>query len=92
MVNQNRGNRMYWGLEVNNILCMTWIFLHEETVDKQKAISLSFPRGHSSYINCVGVFDTFVVTGSADSTIRKWDMTSCECLFVYEGHKARIQK
>ena len=24
MVNQNRGNRMYWGLEVNNILCMTF--------------------------------------------------------------------
>jgi len=49
-------------------------------------------RGHSSYINCVGTHDTFVITGSADSTIRKWDMTTCECLFVYEGHKSRIQK
>merc|ERR550532_855376 len=28
----------------------------------------------------------------ADSTIRKWDMTTCECLFVYEGHTSRIQK
>ena len=34
----------------------------------------------------------FVITGSADSTLRKWDMTTCECLFVYEGHTARIQK
>jgi len=49
-------------------------------------------RGHSSYINCVGVHDTFVITGGADSTIRKWDMTTCECLFVYEGHTSRIQK
>ncbi len=49
-------------------------------------------RGHSSYINAVAVYDTFVVTGSADCTIRRWDMTTCECLFVYEGHTARIQK
>eukprot|EP00090_Calanus_glacialis_P013359 TRINITY_DN219_c0_g1_i1.p1 TRINITY_DN219_c0_g1~~TRINITY_DN219_c0_g1_i1.p1 ORF type:complete len:490 (-),score=146.83 TRINITY_DN219_c0_g1_i1:545-2014(-) len=49
-------------------------------------------KGHSSYINCVGVHDTFVITGGADSTIRKWDMTTCECLFVYEGHTSRIQK
>lgn len=49
-------------------------------------------RGHSSYINCVAVQDTFVITGGADSTIRKWDMTTCECLFVYEGHTSRIQK
>ena len=50
------------------------------------------PRGHSSYINCVAVQDTYVITGGADSTIRKWDMTTCECLFVYEGHSSRIQK
>lgn len=49
-------------------------------------------RGHSSYINCVAVQDTYVITGGADSTIRKWDMTTCECLFVYEGHTSRIQK
>ena len=51
-----------------------------------------FSRGHSSYINAVAVVDMFVITGSADSTLRKWDMTTCECLFVYEGHTARIQK
>jgi len=49
-------------------------------------------KGHSSYINCVAVQDTYVITGGADSTIRKWDMTTCECLFVYEGHSSRIQK
>ena len=40
----------------------------------------------------MGTHDTFVITGGADSTIRKWDMTTCECLFVYEGHTSRIQK
>ena len=49
-------------------------------------------RGHSSYINAVAVLETYVVTGSADCTIRRWDMATCECLFVYEGHTARIQK
>lgn len=49
-------------------------------------------KGHSSYINCVDVVDIYVVTGSADCTIRKWDMTTCDCIFVYEGHTARIQK
>jgi len=40
----------------------------------------------------VAVVDIYVITGSADSTLRKWDMTTCECLFVYEGHTARVQK
>ena len=40
----------------------------------------------------LAVYDTFVITGSADSSVRKWDMTTCECLFVYEGHTARVQK
>ena len=55
-------------------------------------VNFTFFRGHSSYINCVAVCDTFVVTGSADTTVRKWDMTTCECLFVYEGHTGRVQK
>ena len=55
-------------------------------------VNFGFFRGHSSYINCVAVCDTFVVTGSADTTVRKWDMTTCECLFVYEGHTGRVQK
>ncbi|XP_037090236.1 WD repeat-containing protein 86-like [Pollicipes pollicipes] len=49
-------------------------------------------EGHTSYITCVASCDTFVVTGSADSTIKKWDMTSCDCLFTYEGHESRISR
>lgn len=61
-------------------------------VTQKVYFTLLHVRGHSSYINCVAVQDTFVITGGADSTIRKWDMTTCECLFVYEGHTSRIQK
>jgi WD40 repeat protein len=54
-------------------------------------------QGHASYINAVAIVERpnapcVVLTGSADSTIRKWDVTKCECLFVYEGHTARVQK
>lgn len=38
------------------------------------ALQIQWPpyfRGHSSYINCVAMHDTFVITGGADSTIRK---------------------
>ena len=58
--------------------------------------------GHSSYVNAVTIVsDTgeeglvggaVVLTGSADCTIRKWCAATCECLFVYEGHNARIMK
>ncbi len=36
--------------------------------------------------------DAIVLTGAADNTIRKWSAYTCECLFVYEGHNARIMK
>jgi WD40 repeat protein len=38
----------------------------------------------------VATHDTFVLTGSADDTIRKWDMSTCECLEIYEGHTSRV--
>eukprot|EP00095_Tigriopus_kingsejongensis_P008984 maker-scaffold1944_size24254-snap-gene-0.5 protein:Tk08984 transcript:maker-scaffold1944_size24254-snap-gene-0.5-mRNA-1 annotation:"hypothetical protein CAPTEDRAFT_115707" len=49
-------------------------------------------EGHERYITCVSVLDHFVYTGSADGTIRKWDLISCECLFVYQGHNSKIHK
>lgn len=44
-----------------------------------------FSRGHTSYITCICVHDTFVITGSADNTVRKWDAISCNCLYTYTG-------
>ncbi|XP_043214180.1 WD repeat-containing protein 86-like isoform X2 [Amphibalanus amphitrite] len=49
-------------------------------------------EGHENSVTCVALSDTFVITGSSDTTIRKWDMTRCECIFIYEGHTARINR
>lgn len=43
-------------------------------------------EGHEKYINCIGIEDNFIVTGSADKTIRKWDISTCKCVDVYEGN------
>lgn len=58
----------------------------------EKTESLGALEGHTSYITCVTVTDTYIVTGSADNTIRKWDMTTCECLFIYQGHTAKVNR
>ena len=49
-------------------------------------------RGHTAYITCVAVYDRYVYTGSADASIRKWDIATCECDFVYTGHQSKIHK
>ncbi|XP_064090092.1 WD repeat-containing protein 86-like isoform X2 [Macrobrachium nipponense] len=51
---------------------------------------LGILKGHTQYVTCVNMYDAYVITGSADNTIRKWDATSCDCLAVYEGHEARV--
>ncbi|XP_037075653.1 WD repeat-containing protein 86-like isoform X2 [Pollicipes pollicipes] len=49
-------------------------------------------RGHTNYITTIGTVGVFVITGSADNSIRKWDMYTCACLFVYEGHTSRVTR
>ena len=49
-------------------------------------------RGHEDYINCVQVEENYVITGSADKTVRKWNMASCECVHIYKGHSGLINK
>ncbi len=49
-------------------------------------------KGHEDYINAVLIEDTFVLTGSADKTIRKWDMNTCDCVFVFRGHNSLINR
>lgn len=48
--------------------------------------------GHEDYVNCVLIEDIFVVSGSADRTIRKWDIDTSECLQVFRGHKSLITR
>lgn len=49
-------------------------------------------EGHEGSVTCAASTDIFILTGSADTTIRKWDMTTCECLYVYEGHTGRVNR
>ncbi|GBO35604.1 WD repeat-containing protein 86 [Araneus ventricosus] len=49
-------------------------------------------KGHSDYVSCLAFHEKFVLSGSADCTIRKWCLTTHECLFVFEGHTGRINK
>jgi len=48
--------------------------------------------GHENYITCVVIEEIFVISGSVDTTIRKWDMATCVCLAVFSGHEERINR
>lgn len=48
--------------------------------------------GHEDYVTSVLIEDIFVVSGSADRTIRKWDMGTSECIHVFRGHKSLITR
>ncbi|KAK7069087.1 WD repeat-containing protein 86 [Halocaridina rubra] len=60
------------------------------TAGSQETECLGVLKGHTQYVTCIALTDEYVLTGSADCTIRKWDPTSCDCVAVYEGHEARI--
>ena len=49
-------------------------------------------KGHDDYINAALIEDTFVLTGSADKTIRKWDINTCDCVFIFRGHNSLINR
>jgi len=48
--------------------------------------------GHENYITCVVIEEIFVISGSVDRTLRKWDMATCVCLAVLTGHEERINR
>jgi len=43
-------------------------------------------------VNCVLIEDVYVLSGSADKTIRKWDMATCSCVAVLEGHESTVNR
>ncbi|CAG0883201.1 unnamed protein product [Cyprideis torosa] len=53
---------------------------------------MSVLEGHEALITCMAFWDSFLYTGSEDSTIRKWNLASNECEIVYRGHSGRINK
>jgi len=68
--------------------------LLENNEDPPRTKCLGVLVGHQNYITCVAIFDAYVYTGSADSTVKKWDLTTNECLFTYDknGHTSKIHK
>ena len=48
--------------------------------------------GHGDYINAIAIEENFVITGSADKTVRKWDMGSCDCVHVFRGHNSLLNR
>jgi WD40 repeat protein len=53
---------------------------------------LSVLTGHADYITHILIEENFLVSASADRTIRKWDMTNAQCVFVYSGHTSLINR
>ncbi|GIY02053.1 WD repeat-containing protein 86 [Caerostris darwini] len=49
-------------------------------------------EGHEGYITCCAVHEQCVITGSSDSSIRKWFIATAECQAIYVGHSSRISR
>lgn len=48
--------------------------------------------GHSDYITSIIIDENYLVSASADRTMRKWDMTNGECIFVFSGHTSLVNR
>ena len=53
---------------------------------------LSVLTGHADYITHILIEENYLVSASADRTMRKWDMTTGECVFIYTGHTSLINR
>ncbi|ELU09441.1 hypothetical protein CAPTEDRAFT_115707 [Capitella teleta] len=62
------------------------------TTKTERCECIGVLKGHDDYINCVSIEESFVLTGSADKTVRKWDMGTCDCLMIYRGHNSLVNR
>ena len=49
-------------------------------------------EGHKDYITSLCIEGNYVFSSSADKTIRKWDMSTCECVLIFVGHESTVNK
>jgi WD40 repeat protein len=47
-------------------------------------------RGHDGAVNCLAVTTSRVYSGSADKSIRVWNIDTGECLHKFIGHRGPI--
>lgn len=62
------------------------------TTKTRRCDCIGILTGHENYISTVVVEEVCVFSGSADTTIRKWDMSTCQCLLVFRGHAGRVNR
>ncbi|XP_064468510.1 WD repeat-containing protein 86-like [Ornithodoros turicata] len=49
-------------------------------------------QGHTSYVTHAVVHGNYVVTASADKTLKKWSIVDARCVYTYHGHTARVNR
>ncbi len=62
------------------------------TTATNKSQCLGILKGHKKYITCLSFDGSYVLSGSADRTAKKWDISTGECLFTFEGHNGMINR
>jgi len=53
---------------------------------------LSVFSGHTDYITDILIYENYLASASSDQTMRKWDMTTGQCLFICTGHTSLINR
>ena len=48
--------------------------------------------GHTDYITHILMHDNYLISASADQTMRKWDVTTAECVLIYTGHTSLVNR
>jgi WD repeat-containing protein 86 len=53
---------------------------------------LSVLSGHTDYVTHLLFVENYVISASADQTVRKWDVTTGECVMLYAGHTSLVNR
>ena len=75
----------------NNVFCgLESKVLHKRQLQHENHIAKY--QGHQSMVWCVAASSNSkrVASGSADETVKLWDVESHECLYTFKGHKDHV--
>jgi WD40 repeat protein len=69
---------------------ITW----DETIDvwePQTGVKILTLSGHAKKMNCTATQKNFIVSGSSDKQVKRWDLQAGVCVQTFVGHTAAIQ-
>ena len=66
-----------------------WLYGYKNIV---KDVEIVVKDGHTDYVYALIVHEGFLYSGSWDNTIRKWDLSSNECVSVLKGHTGTVRE